>query len=182
MKVRTDYQSHGEQIADLTLRNESLSTSLNAAQAALSQTQGSTRDGGPSAEVKSLQNQVNALTAELDSIAGQFNEVWSILPPPSRRAAADLVDPKTGMPNATLTSPSTVVKFAALQQVYTPHQEEFAGIDEMLQRVRGMADDGRVLVERVVRLGQDRELLKQNANRAKRLAESSQAALETYQR
>jgi hypothetical protein len=51
----------------------------------------------------------------------------------------------------------------------------------MLNRVRGMVDDGRLLVERVCRLGQERELLKQNAARAKRLAEDSRASLETYQ-
>ena len=52
----------------------------------------------------------------------------------------------------------------------------------MLSRVRGMVDDAKLLVERVCRLGQERELLKGNAARAKKLAEDSQAALQTYQR
>ena len=92
-----------------------------------------------------------------------------------------MVDPKTGMSNTSMVSPSRAVNFAALQQLYTPHDEGFSGIDEMLNRVRGMVDDGRLLVERVCRLGQERELLKQNAARAKRLAEDSRASLETYQ-
>ena len=69
---------------------------------------------------KALQNRVDGLTAELESIAGQFNEVWSILPHPSRRAAADLVHPVTGAPNTALSSPSKAVNFAALQKVYIP--------------------------------------------------------------
>ena len=169
-------QSQGEQLSDLTLRNESLSTSLQAAQAAASQQSSSNKS------IQSLENQIQALTTELDSIAGQFNEVWRILPPTSRRKQAELVDPHTGMSNSSLVSPSRAVDFAALQQLYTPHEESFSGIDEMLNRVRGMVDDGRLLVERVCRLGQERELLKQNAARAKKLAEDSRISLETYQR
>lgn len=128
-----------------------------------------------------LQNRIDSLSTELDSIAGQFNEVWRILPPPSRRAQADLIDPRTGQSNSALTSPSQAINFAALQQLYVPHNEGFSGIDEMLNRVRAMVDDGRLLVERCCRLGSERELLKQNAARAKKLAEDSRASLETYQ-
>ena len=51
----------------------------------------------------------------------------------------------------------------------------------MLSRVRGMVDDGRLLVERVVRSGQERELHKNNAVKAKKLVEDSRHSLETYQ-
>lgn len=152
-----------------------MSTSLQAAQTALSH-QASTGES-----TKSLKNRIDSLTSELDSIAGQFNEVWRILPSSSRRRDAELVDPNTGKSNTSLVSPSKAVNFAALQQLYTPHEEGFIGIDEMLNRVRGMVDDGKLLVERVCRLGQERELLKQNAARAKRLAEDGRVSLETYQ-
>ncbi|ORX36527.1 Up-regulated during septation-domain-containing protein [Kockovaella imperatae] len=168
-------RTQADQISDMSLRNESLSTSLAAAQSNISSLASS------SASTKTLQNRINSLEAELESIAGQFNEVWSILPSRSKRAEAELVDPRTGLSNASLASPSRAVNFAALQAVYTPNNEGFAGIDEMLKRVRGMVDDGKLLVERVCRLGQERELLKANAARAKKLAEDSQAALQTYQ-
>jgi hypothetical protein len=162
-------------MSDLNLRNESLSTSLHAAQAAMSQ-QASSSDS-----TKVLKNRIDSLTTELDSIAGQFNEVWRILPPTSRRAEADLIDPRTGQSNSSLISPSRALKFAALQQLYVPHNENFSGIDEMLNRVRALVDDGKSMVERCCRLGSERELLKQNAARAKKLAEDSRASLETYQ-
>ena len=168
-------QSQGDQISDLTLRNESLTDSLNAAQSAVSSFN-STND-----TTRSLQRRVDSLTAELDSIAGQFNEIWSILPLPSRRADAELVDAHTGLPNFSISSPSRAIDVAALQKVYQSHDESFAGIAEMINRVRGMVDDGKLLVDRVVRLGQERELLKTNAARAKKLAEDSRAGLETYQ-
>ncbi len=170
-----EMKSHTEAISDLQLRNESLSTSLAAAQSAVSTMSTSSNS------TKALQNQVDALSTELESIAGQFNEVWSILPHPSRRVDADLIDPRTGSSNTALVSPSKAVNFAALQQVYIPTDEKFRGIDEMLNRIRGMVDDGKVLVERVVRLGKERELLKNNAAKAKKLVEDSRHSLETYQ-
>jgi hypothetical protein len=168
-------QSHAEQISDLKLRNESLSTSLAAAQSAVSSM------STTSTSTRTLQNQVDALTAELESIAGQFNEVWSILPHRSRRVEAELIDPRTGASNTDLMSPSKNVNFEALQQVYVPSDEKFSGIDEMLNRIRGMVDDGKLLIERVVRLGKERELLKSNAAKAKKLVEDSRHSLETYQ-
>ena len=175
LKYTTDEQSQGDQISDLTLRNESLSTSLQAAQTAMSS------QSSPNESTKVLKNRIDSLTAELDSIAGQFNEVWRILPPASRRVEADLIDPRTGQSNPSLVSPSKALNFAALQQLYVPHNEDFSGIDEMLNRVRALVDDGRLMVERCCRLGSERELLKQNAARAKKLAEDSRASLETYQ-
>ncbi|CAD6568071.1 MAG: hypothetical protein TREMPRED_004251 [Tremellales sp. Tagirdzhanova-0007] len=168
-------EDHTEQISDLNLRNESLSTSLVAAQSAVSEMPYT------SASHVALQNRVDALTTELESIAGQFNEVWSLLPHPSRRVDAELIDRRTGASNTTLMSPSKAVDFGALQSVYVPTTEKFSGIDEMLNRIRGMVDDGRLLVERVVRLGKERELLKSNATKAKKLVEDSRHSLETYQ-
>jgi hypothetical protein len=136
---------------------------------------------GNTESTKSLQNRVTALNNELDSIAGQFNEVWRILPNPKQRAQASLINPQTGLSNSGLASPSQALDFVALQAVYKPTEERFAGIDEMLNRVRGLVDDGRLLVERTIRTGQDRELLKTNAARAKKLAEDSRKGLETYQ-
>lgn len=120
------------------------------------------------------------MATELESIAGQFNEVWSILPPLSRRVEAHLATPD-GSSNRAV-SPSAPLNFAALQDLYKPTTEQFAGIDEMLSRVRGLVDDGKVFVERISRLQAEREMYKSNAAKAKKLVEDSRTSLETYQR
>lgn len=151
-----------------------MATSLAAAQSAV------TSMSSSSTQTKALQTRCDALTAELDSIAGQFNEVWTILPPLSRRVDAQLARPD-GTTADGMASPTKSLNFAALQQLYTPNTEEFGGIDEMLERVRGMIEDGKILVGRVVRLGQEREMYKSNAAKAKKLVEDSRGSLETYQ-
>nr|XP_019050387.1 hypothetical protein I302_00818 [Kwoniella bestiolae CBS 10118]OCF29317.1 hypothetical protein I302_00818 [Kwoniella bestiolae CBS 10118] len=164
-----------DQINDLSLRNESLSSSLQAAQTAVS----SMSSVAPS--TKALQARVDDLSSELESIAGQFNSIWSILPPPTKRVQAELIDPRTGSSNSSLASPSKTLNFAALQNLYQPHNEQIGDISETLSRIRGVIEDGKVLVERVVRMGQERDLLKGNAAKAKKLVEESAKSLETYQ-
>jgi hypothetical protein len=174
----TDYllttQQHADQVSDLSLRNESLSSSLQAAQAALQSTASSTKN------TNSLQSQVDALTRELQSIASQFDSVWSLLPPPQKRREAELLDPN-GKSNNGLISPNRSLNTSALQQLYVPTNEKFSGMKEMVNRIRGMAEDGRVLVERVIRCDKEREVHKQNALKAKKLVEDSRHSLETYQ-
>jgi 23S rRNA A1618 N6-methylase RlmF len=158
----------------MNLRNESLSSSLKAAQNALQSTSSSAKT------TDSLQNQVDALTRELQSIASQFDSVWTLLPPPQKRRAADLLDP-SGRSNHGLVSPNQSLNFQALQQLYVPTNEKFAGMDEMVSRIRGMAEDGKVLIERVIRCDKEREVHKHNALKAKKLVEDSRHSLETYQ-
>jgi len=123
---------------------------------------------------------VDALTRELQSIASQFDSVWTLLPPPQKRRAADLLDP-SGRSNHGLVSPNQSLNFQALQQLYVPTNEKFAGMDEMVSRIRGMAEDGKVLIERVIRCDKEREVHKHNALKAKKLVEDSRHSLETYQ-
>ena len=158
----------------MNLRNESLSTSLNAAQSALSSTSTSNEAS------KALQSKVDALTSELDSIAAQFDKVWPLLPPPQKRKAAELLD-ASGKSNGGIMSPSRPLNFAALQQLYVPTNEKFTGMDEMVSRIKGMAEDGKMLVERVIRCDREREVHKHNALKAKKLVEDSRHSLETYQ-
>jgi chromosome segregation ATPase len=156
------------------LRNETLSASLTAAQAAV------TNMSSSSTEVKTLRTRCDALTMELETIAGQFNEVWTILPPLSRRVDAKLAS-RDGSSNHGSVSPSAPLDYEALQGLYKPTKEQFAGIDELLTRVRGLVDDGKVFVERISRLQQEREMYKSNAAKAKKLVEDSRTSLQTYQ-
>lgn len=120
------------------------------------------------------------MTSELNAIASQFNSVWSLLPPPHKRQEADLLD-ANGRSHTGLVSPNRPLNFAALQQLYTPTNETFSGMDEMIKRIKGMAEDGKVLVERVIRCDREREVHKHNAMKAKKLVEDSRHSLETYQ-
>ncbi|ORY24377.1 Up-regulated during septation-domain-containing protein [Naematelia encephala] len=178
-QLERQLRNHADTISDLNLRNESLSTSLNAAQTHVSHL------SATSASTAALQSKVDALTSELESIANSFTEVWRLLPSPARRIRAELIDARTGQPNSSVASPNHALDLAALQQLYSPASatgdEKFGGIEEMIKRIRGMVDDGRLLVDRVVRLGQERDLHKGNALKAKRLAEESTRGLETYQ-
>ncbi|WVR03808.1 hypothetical protein IAU60_000804 [Kwoniella sp. DSM 27419] len=164
-----------DQIEDLSLLNESLASSLKAAQNAVASMSPDTSAS------KALQVQVDGLTSELDAIASQFNSIWTMLPPTSRRVRANLLDPRTGQTNGSLASPSQPLDFAAMQELYKPHGEQVGDIGETLKRIRGVIEDSKVLVERTVRMGQERELLKGNAARAKKLVEESAKSLETYQ-
>ena len=49
-------------------------------------------------------------------------------------------------------------------------------------RVQALIADDRALMERLIRFAQAHDLLKKNAERAQKLAQDSNAALETYQR
>ena len=55
-------------------------------------------------------------------------------------------------------------------------------IDAFVARVQALIADDRALIERLVRFAQAHELLKQNADRAQKIAQDSSVALETYQK
>ncbi|WVQ79104.1 hypothetical protein IAT38_001198 [Cryptococcus sp. DSM 104549] len=163
-----------DQITDLTLRNESLSTSLSAVQSNLSALPSPTSS-------QALEQRVQQLTSELDHIASQFTAIWPLLPPRSKRERAALLT-SSGESNTALASPSVSVDFGALQALFERNEgEQMTGIEEALERIRGVVQDGKVLVERVVRMGKERDVLKTNASKAKALVEASTRNLETYQ-
>lgn len=164
-----------DQITDLTLRNESLSTSLSTAQRNLSGL------ASPNASQTTDQH-IQVLTTELEEIASQFASVWPLLPPRSLREKVDLIDSRTGSSNRAFASPSKSINFEALQELYSSRQAEPVGsIAEALERIKGLVQDGKLLVDRIVRMGKEREVLKTNAAKAKKLVEDSTRNLETYQ-
>ena len=56
------------------------------------------------------------------------------------------------------------------------------GVEAFALRVQALIADDRALMERLIRFAQAHDLLKKNAERAQKLAQDSNAALETYQR
>jgi hypothetical protein len=55
-------------------------------------------------------------------------------------------------------------------------------VEAFAMRVQALIADDRALIERLIRFAQAHDLLKKNAERAQKLAQESNAALETYQR
>jgi len=55
-------------------------------------------------------------------------------------------------------------------------------VEAFAQRVQSLVSDDRALMERLIRFAHAHDLLKKNAERAQKLAQESNAALETYQR
>jgi hypothetical protein len=62
-----------------------------------------------------------------------------------------------------------------------PGLEQFS-IEAFAQRVQALINDDRALIERLIRFAQAHDLLKKNAERAQKLAQDGNSALETYQR
>jgi hypothetical protein len=55
-------------------------------------------------------------------------------------------------------------------------------IEAFAARVQALIADDRALIERLLRFAQAHDLLKKNAERAQKLAQEGNAALETYQK
>jgi len=55
-------------------------------------------------------------------------------------------------------------------------------IEAFAARVHALITDDRALIERLLRFAQAHDLLKKNAERAQKLAQEGNAALETYQK
>lgn len=55
-------------------------------------------------------------------------------------------------------------------------------LDSFAARVQALIQDDRALIERLIRFAQSHDLLKKNADRAQKLAQESNSALETYQK
>lgn len=103
-------------------------------------------------------------------------QAWSILPTPRARAEAGLTD-------SNVVSPSSHVNFGALQHAYSVQSlDGYPGTKGLVERIRGVVDDGRLMAERMARMEQDKEKHKQNAARAAKLVEESQRSLATYQK
>lgn len=137
-------------------------------------------------------------------IAAVLQPIWASLPSPETRAAKFAGQNqsrfRTGSPTPSspggLNTPTTpTVKslseldVRSLKTLYdsrashppSPNNSSFT-IEAFAARVQALIQDDRALIERLIRFAQAHELLKKNAERAQKLAQESNSALETYQK
>jgi hypothetical protein len=139
----------------------------------------SVADSEQAAQMKELRGQLDAQETILQSL-------WAMLPNAISRTETGLVDKSTDKLKSQIASPSVDIDFEALRTIYQSPpsitQGRYTHPQEIIHRIKLMLEDGQVLVERVMRAGRERELLKSNAARAQRLVEEGQVNLKTYQR
>lgn len=103
-------------------------------------------------------------------------KAWRILPAPGARADSGL---SRGLSPGL--SPKHAIDFAALQRAYThPPEVEYTNVDDLVARIKGVVEDGRIMAERMARMEVEKERHKLNAARAAKLVEDSRHSLETY--
>ena len=129
---------------------------------------------------------IETLRRELDSQDALMEQIWALLPVTHTRLQTGLIDRNTNKLKDQVVSPSVDIDYEALRLLYSssphPNEERYSGPQDIVGKIKLMMEDGQILVERVVRSGKERELLKSNALRAQRLVEEGQANLKTYQR
>lgn len=161
----------------------------------------------PPPNVMSPNSTVRALVADMEiptdiaKVIATLQPIWAILPSPEARATkmasrsyrADRPN-SPGTPTSNPSSPRVKASLSemdvrSLKTLYDPNanpQRETSAnsfsIENFAQRVQALIADDRALIERLIRFAQAHDLLKKNAERAQKLAQESNAALETYQK
>ncbi|KAK7470289.1 hypothetical protein VKT23_001721 [Stygiomarasmius scandens] len=142
-------------------------------------------------------------TGDAATIVSALQPLWVSLPSPEARAARFASQQRSmRTPGSPTSSPgakdSTVAKslseldVRSLKILYenrpshpgspsTPNPGMFT-IESFVARIQALIADDKALIERLVRFAQAHDLLKKNAERAQKLAQESQTALETYQK
>lgn len=163
--------------------NSSLKRALNEAETAIIQQKSALAVTATSSDHAA---KVETLRRELDSQDALMEEIWALLPVTHARLQTGLVDRSTNKLKDQVVSPSVDIDFEALRTLYSssphPNEERYSGPEHIVNKIKMLMEDGQVLVERVIRSGKERELLKSNALRAQKLVEEGQANLKTYQR
>ena len=135
-------------------------------------------------------------------ITSQLEPLWSILPSAEARAqklgrnrstgAAPMPSPVTASPSSMKGAPSlSEMDVRSLKTLYDPNGFPMSArpsgpdtfsVEAFVARVQALIADDRALIERLIRFAQAHDLLKKNAERAQKLAQESNSALETYQK
>lgn len=149
------------------------------------------------AALASLQAPQNSVeyTGDAASIIALLQPLWLILPSPETRATklgsrpgalrsgSTPGSPVMGRGNTSLSE----MDVRSLKTLYDPRgmTPQGAGtftVEAFVARVQAIIADDRALIERLIRFAQAHDLLKKNAERAQKLAQESNNALETYQK
>lgn len=129
----------------------------------------------------------------------QLQPLWAILPSSEARASklgsrsfrTGSSSPTSSPVSARPGVPSSLSEMdvRSLKTLYDPkgfaQAMNTAGpftIEAFVERVQALVADDRALIERLIRFAQAHDLLKKNAERAQKLAQDSNVALETYQK
>jgi hypothetical protein len=167
----------------LESENSSLKRALSEAETVVVKRKSLAENNAPSPD---QQVKIAALRAELDAQDGFMEEIWRMLPTATARLETGLVERDTQKLKSQVLSPSVEINFESLRALYqypdSTANERYSGPSDIVKRVKTMIEDGQTLVERVIRAGKERDLLKSNAVRAQRLVEEGQTNLKTYQR
>ncbi|KAF5363355.1 hypothetical protein D9756_000267 [Leucocoprinus leucothites] len=163
----------------------------------------------PIVPVKPILPEVNVSPdAEVNKIVNTLLPIWCILPSPEARAAKfGASSPRTYRTGSPVHSNSAQPSVGSLSELdvrslkglysgtggapgspRTPSSATSAtalntfSIGAFAQRVQALIADDKALIERLIRFAQAHDLLKKNAERAHKLAQDGNAAMETYQK
>ncbi|PCH40902.1 hypothetical protein WOLCODRAFT_137063 [Wolfiporia cocos MD-104 SS10] len=140
----------------------------------------------------SLQGPVE-YTGDAAAIVAILQPIWAVLPSPEARAnklssrSFRAGTPGSPSPNRNNSSSLSEMDVRTLKTLYDPRSlpPPAAGtftVEAFAARVQALVADDRALIERLVRFAQAHDLLKKNAERAQKLAQETNVALETYQK
>ncbi|KAF8437196.1 Up-regulated during septation-domain-containing protein [Boletus edulis BED1] len=134
---------------------------------------------------------------EVADVVALLQPVWAVLPAPELRSVK-LHTPRHLRGASTASSsggghskpglPSlSDMDIRSLKALYDPKSSQTAvggpfSLEAFVARVQALVIDDRTLIERLIRSAQAHDLLKKNAERARKLVEDSNVALETYQK
>ncbi|KAH8094933.1 Up-regulated during septation-domain-containing protein [Cristinia sonorae] len=138
-------------------------------------------------------------TGDAAAIVAILRPIWSTLPSPEARAGKMGSRFRTGSPTSSPVSTKpgssslSEMDVRTLKTLYDPKgfpSPSLSGstggpafsVESFAERVQALIADDRALIERLIRFAQAHDLLKKNAERAQKLAQESNGALETYQK
>ncbi|KAJ3509818.1 hypothetical protein NLJ89_g5018 [Agrocybe chaxingu] len=144
---------------------------------------------------------------DVGRIVAVLQPLWQILPSPEARAAkfgsASSRNFRTGSPTPStpgganpngVASSLSDLDVRSLKSLYDTRQNGQTtpssprpgngpfSIEAFAQRVQALINDDKALIERLIRFAQAHDLLKKNAERAQKLAQEGNTAMETYQK
>ncbi|KAK7696281.1 hypothetical protein QCA50_000935 [Cerrena zonata] len=150
------------------------------------------------ASSQTLLNSPVEYTGDAEKIVSILKPIWAILPSPEARAGKHNSRFRAGSPSSPTTSPVSLrpgpslseMDVRSLKTLYDPkglplqngNKLETFTVEAFAERVQAVVADDRALIERLIRFAQAHDLLKKNAERAQKLAQESNVALETYQK